>query len=289
MALLTGPTLISAAKKAAKKAGAPNEIALFEKPLQSLSYEGLADAVADMGFDGIEATVRNKGHIEPARAADELPQMVVALKDRGLKIQVLASSITSLDQPHTETVLRTAKSLGIRRYRLNGIHYDLKRPILSQLNDYKTKWRELAAFNRELGITGVYQNHAGSKNVGGPIWDLHYLLEGIEPTDLGVAYDIRHAMVEGSSAWPVSFQLIRPHVQAVYVKDFIFQGGRAVNVPMGEGLCGKKFYDVLKQSKYTGPISLHVPHVRASKPADARKAVPAIAKDLAVLKEFLAH
>ncbi|MFT4692461.1 MAG: hypothetical protein ACI9OD_004695, partial [Limisphaerales bacterium] len=53
MALLTGPTLISAAKKA----GAPNEIALFEKPLQSLSYEGLADAVADMGFDGIEATV----------------------------------------------------------------------------------------------------------------------------------------------------------------------------------------------------------------------------------------
>ncbi|MFT6619828.1 MAG: hypothetical protein ACJASX_002733, partial [Limisphaerales bacterium] len=57
MALLTGPTLISAAKKAAKKAGAPNEIALFEKPLQSLSYEGLADAVADMGFDGIEATV----------------------------------------------------------------------------------------------------------------------------------------------------------------------------------------------------------------------------------------
>jgi sugar phosphate isomerase/epimerase len=283
MALLAGPSVVSAAKKRPVR----NEIALFEKPLQSLPYDELADVVAKMGFDGIEAAVRKKGHIEPEHAVDELPKLVAALKARGLKIQVMATSITSVDEQHSEAVLRTAKRLGIERYRLSGIHYDLKKPILSQLDDYRTKWRELAAFNRELGIAGVYQNHAGSKNVGGPIWDLRYLLEGIEPTDLGVAYDIRHAMVEGSSAWPVSFQLIRPHVQAVYVKDFVFQDGRAVNVPMGDGLVGKKFYDVLRTSDYTGPISLHVPHVRGGSPTDARRAVPAISKDLATLKKFL--
>ena len=55
----------------AAQAGEP--IAIFEKVFEALDYRELADAVAKTGADGIEATIRPRGHIEPAAAAEELP------------------------------------------------------------------------------------------------------------------------------------------------------------------------------------------------------------------------
>lgn len=263
-------------------------IALFEKTLQFLPYPELAEMLAEIGFDGIEATVRNKGHIEPARAVDELPACVAALKKHGLTIPVMATSISRADQAHAEATLRTAAKLGIKTYRMAGRGYDPKKPIRAQLDELKPVWRDLADLNKELGITGVYQNHAGSRNIGGPIWDLHYLLEDISPDQLGVAYDIRHAMVEGSSAWPITLRLIQPWVRAYYVKDFKFVGARPQNVPMGEGIVAKTFYAGLKKNPSALPISLHTPHIRGSKRETLKTTVAAISRDLKVLKSLLA-
>ncbi len=265
-----------------------NPIAFFEKPLQSLSADELADTLAEIGFDGVEATIRKGGRVEPERAADELPAYVAALASRNLRILVMATSITRADQPHAEATLRAAAKLGVKTYRLAGLRYDLKKPIRAQLDALKPQLRELAALNRELGVTAVYQNHAGSSNVGGPIWDLDHLMDGFDPKEIAVAYDIRHAMVEGSSAWPVSFQMIRPRIRAVYVKDFVFEKGRAKNVPMGEGHVGNKFYDVLKRSGYTGPISIHSPYIRAKNRKEALAARDAIRRDLEHLRRQLA-
>ncbi len=280
-------TFPDAARSATRPAQTANPIAFFEKTFQALSANELADALADIGFDGVEATVRPGGRIEPARAADELPGYVAALARRSLKILVMATGIDRVDQPHAEATLRAAAKLGVRLYRLGGLSYDLKRPIRPQLEAFKPQLLELAALNRELGLTAVYQNHAGAAHVGGPIWDLEMLLEEFDPREIAVAYDIRHAMVEGSSAWPVSFQLIRPRIQAVYVKDFVFEIGRAKNVPMGEGHVGDKFYKTLKQSGYTGPISIHSPYVRAKTREEALAARDAVNRDFEHLKRQL--
>jgi hypothetical protein len=104
-----------------------NKFCCFTKPFQSLTYDELADRMAEVGFDGIEATIRDGGHIEPAQVEDELPKMVEALKKRGLEITVMASSIHRTDEPHAETTLRTAAALGIRRYRMKYFQYDPKR------------------------------------------------------------------------------------------------------------------------------------------------------------------
>lgn len=262
-------------------------IALFEKTLQFLPYPELAEILADLGFGGIEATVRNKGHIEPAHAVDKLPACVAALKKHGLTIPVMATSISRADQKHTETTLRAAAKLGIKTYRLAGQGYDAKKPILRQLDEIKRAWHDLAAMNKELGITGIYQNHAGSRNIGGQIWDLHHLLKDINPNQLGVAYDIRHAMVEGSSAWPISLRLIKPWIRAWYVKDFKFVGAKAQNVPMGEGIVAKSFYSGLQKDPGALPISLHTPHIRGSKPETIKTTIAAIRRDLKVLKSLL--
>mgnify|MGYP002525479526 CR=1 FL=1 len=115
-----------------------------------------------MGFDGIEAAVREGGHVLPEHAEEELPRLVEALKKNGLAVTIMASSINSVRQPLTEKVLRTAAGLGIKRYRLAYLRYDLAKPIRPQIASHRAQLKDLAEMNRDLGISGVYQNHAGA-------------------------------------------------------------------------------------------------------------------------------
>ncbi|MDG1893294.1 MAG: sugar phosphate isomerase/epimerase [Fuerstiella sp.] len=249
--------LTSPAWGRANKSQNKYEICVFTKPFQTLSYDELAEQTAELGFDGIEAPIRDGGHIEPAAVPAELPKMMEALRKRNLKMTVMTSSINDPADPLTETILRTAAGLGIRHYRMKYFKYDESRPIPGQITEWKKKLIDLAAMNREIGITAVYQNHAGRNYFGASLWDLHRGLDGIDPTHVGVAYDIRHATAEGGMSWPVTFQLIRPHIQVVYVKDFVWHERKPGNVPLGQGRIDPAFFSMLAKSGYTGPISLH--------------------------------
>ncbi len=144
----------------------------LHKPFNSLTFDELADRIAELGFDGIEsAHFVPGGHIEPEAVPDELPKLVEALKKRGLEITVITSDVNGPNDPVNERVLRTAASLGVRRYRMRYFKYDMKKPILQQLDNWRPQVRELAALNAELGITAVYQNHAGRNYCGAPLWD----------------------------------------------------------------------------------------------------------------------
>src|SRR5262245_36164496 len=72
--------------QAAQGKTGPWKFCAFEKPLQFLNYDELAEVLAELGFDGIEATVRPGGHVLPERVEDDLPRFVEALKKRGLEI-----------------------------------------------------------------------------------------------------------------------------------------------------------------------------------------------------------
>ena len=143
-----------------------NSLCAFVKFLQTMDNDTLSRTIAEMGFDGIEATVRGKGQVLPERVVDELPKLVESLARHHLEITVMASDVNRVDQPHTEKVLRTAASLGVKKYRMAYYRYDADRPIIAQLDSFKPALLELAALNRELGMTAVYQNHAGNRTVG---------------------------------------------------------------------------------------------------------------------------
>jgi sugar phosphate isomerase/epimerase len=267
---------------------APNAICCFEKPLQWMDFEQLADTVAAAGYDGIEATVRDGGHVAPQRVEDDLPKMVAALKQRDLKIHVLASSINDANDALSEKVLRTAARLGVPRYRLKYYKYDLRRPVLDQAKQFASRLRELATLNAAVGIQGVYQNHSGRDYFGAPVWDLALALQEIDPQHLGVAFDIRHATVEGGTCWPIHFNLVRPRIGIVYVKDYLWKGRRAENVPLGQGQVDPQFFRLLKGSGYDGPISVHVEYHEAKEAAkDPEPVVKAIRDDLTTLRRWL--
>lgn len=262
-------------------------ICVFTKPFNSLSFDQLAEGMKAIGADGIEAPIRKGGHIEPREVEDRLPLLVEALRKRGLEITVLTSDINDPRDPLTYKVLRTAARLGIKRYRMQYFTYDLTKSIEKQIQEWKPQIKDLAAMNRELGIRAVYQNHAGEKLLGAAIWDLRLLLEGIPIEEIGVAYDIRHATVEGGMSWPITFQMIRPHLDTVYVKDFRWVNGKPENVPLGEGQVSPKFFEMLAETGFRGPISLHEEYLDHRKPELVPKHLEAIKADLSTLNQWL--
>ena len=167
--------------------------------------------------------------------------------------------------------------------------YKSGKSITQQIDNWRSQLKDLSAMNKEIGIMGLYQNHAGKDTFGAPIWDLHRALDGIDSTEIGVAYDIRHATAEGGMSWPLGFRLILPHIQTVYVKDFIWDDDevKPKNVPLGQGRIDKKFFRMLADANFSGPISLHEEYLDHRKPELVPQHWDAIAEDLKTLKSWL--
>jgi sugar phosphate isomerase/epimerase len=233
----------------------------FTKVLQDLSYEKTAETAVEIGWDGIECPVRPKGHVLPERVDEDLPRMMEALQAKKLENLVLATDIKGADEPLTEKVLRAAVKAGVRLYRLGGLKYKEGVPIPRQLDEFRARFKELAALNKELGVTGLYQNHSGNGYVGASIWDIHEMLKDFDPRQLGVHFDIGHATVESGLSWPTAFALVKDRVGAVIVKDFYWkhapgEGGKTQWCGIGQGSVNPKFFDLLRASGFRGPITM---------------------------------
>lgn len=259
-------------------------ICVFEKYLQSLSVDELAEVVAELGFTGIEATVRRGGRIKPERAHEELPQLIEALDKHQLEVTIMTTDVVRADDPASRRLLEIAAKLGIKRYRLGYHHYNPARNISAQLDELKPIFADLAAMNQQLGITGLYQNHAGMNCVGASLWDLQQLLEPTSAKHLAVAFDIRHAMVESGQSWEIAYRLIQPHISAVYVKDYAWQGRKDTHVPLGKNI-DPRFFELLRQDNFSGPYSLHVEYGDRAK---TKEHLANLRTDLAQLRQWLA-
>ncbi|MEO9003381.1 MAG: TIM barrel protein [Ginsengibacter sp.] len=129
------------------------------------------------------------------------------------------------------------------------------------LNEHKKTMEKLEKVNRKYNIHGEYQNHSGTR-VGGPLWDVYWILKECDPAYIGSQYDIRHATVEGGNSWPVGMKLLAPWIKTTDIKDFIWKNEngkwRVVDVPLGEGQVDFDAYlkEYTKLS-ISGPVSMH--------------------------------
>lgn len=261
----------------------------FTKPFQKLSFDDTADVIAEVGYDGIELPLRKGGQILPERVEEDLPKMVEALKKRGKVVGHITTDIYAVDTPHAEKVLRTAKALGITKYRTGTKKYDLGKPIQPQLDALKPVLKDLAAMNKEIGVTGGIQNHSGSDYIGSPVWDIYELVRGLDPAHVGIHFDIAHATVEGGNSWQVQARLLQPWFGSVYVKDAAWERGPKGGFvtkwgPLGNGVVrGEAFFKWLKSSGYAAPICQHCEYLTGATAEDRAQ----MKKDLAVLRGWL--
>jgi len=91
---------------------------VFSKHLQWLDYRGMSETAAEIGFDGVDLTVRPGGHVSPDRVEEDLPKAVEAARRAGIKVDMMTTAITDPRDPLTKAILKTAGRLGVRYYRM---------------------------------------------------------------------------------------------------------------------------------------------------------------------------
>ena len=238
-----------------------HEICLFSKHLQYLDFREMSDILARIGFDGIDLTVRPGGHIEPENVERDLPLAVRAAESAGLKIPMMTTGITDPDDRVSLRVLQVAAEHGVRYYRMGSMGYDPDTSTEDNLNRFREVFGKFEAINRRYGIHGDYQNHWG-RNFGAPVWDLYYVLNGLDAQWIGCQYDIRHAVVEGGGSWLLGFNAIAPYISSIVMKDFVWAENNGEwaprSVPLGTGMVDfERYLGEFKRLENTGPVSLH--------------------------------
>jgi sugar phosphate isomerase/epimerase len=240
-------------------------INVFSKNLHWLDYNGMASFAAELGFDGVDITVRPEGHVEPGRVADDLPRAVEAVKKAGLQVHMIVTAITKAEDRFTEPILKAAGSLGIGYYRMGWINYDDAKSMDDNLTYFKSQMSAFNELNKKYKIRGDYQNHSGV-SFGSPVWDLWLVLKEMDPEWIGSQFDVMHAQVEGGNTWPLGLKLLKDYVKTIDIKDFIWVkkdagvsgGWKTEVVPIGEGMIDyKKYLGLLKGYGLTGPFSMH--------------------------------
>ena len=264
-AILAGGAALLANSAAAKD---KQKVALFSKHLHFLQGEELAKAVAELGYEALDITVRANGHIEPARVRQDLPPLVAILRKHAIEVPMVTTDIVDPDTPHAEDILKTIADLGIRYYRFvptGGYKYVLGKPYDAQLAAFQPRLAKLAALNAKYQVCAMYHTHSGRFAVGASFWDLHILMKDIDPKLVGVNFDIGHATVEGGlGGWINNFQISIPHLRGVAVKDFSW-GKDARGVwqpqwqPLGQGMVKlDEFFGMLSAANFAGPLQLHI-------------------------------
>jgi L-ribulose-5-phosphate 3-epimerase len=238
------------------------KIHIFSKHLQFLNYHEMAEAAAEMGFDGIDLTVRPNGHVLPERVESDLPKAIEAMRKVGLVPLLMTTAVQDADNNTDKKVLEVAVKLGIKYYRMIGYSYPEEKSIPESLQHFQQKIKDLSYLNRELGLTGCYQNHAGN-GVGSAIWELWELLRNADKQYMGLQYDIRHAVVEGGLSWQNGLRLVQPQIKTLAIKDFIWEKNNGEwntqNTPVGEGMVDfKTYFKLLKQYQVNAPVTLHL-------------------------------
>lgn len=266
-------------------AGAKPPICIFSKHMAQFDYDELGKNAKQIGFDGVDLTVRAKGHVLPENATADLPRAYDAIRKHGLSVPMITTNILRADEPTTRPILRAAGALKIPYWKIGYYRYDLAN-VEASLEQTRAWIRDLAALSKEYGVVAGIHNHSGD-NVGSPIWDTRYIFQDLDPKWIGYYFDPAHATVEGGlGGWRISQALVARRLKMVALKDFYWEksGGKWTVrwCPIGQGMVDwPKVFSGFAATGFSGPFTLHVEY-------DPKDELAAIAQDFEFVKKQVA-
>ncbi len=268
-------------------------IVVFSKVYREakLSLEDSVDLTAEVGLDGLDCPVRPNEQVLPERVKDDLPRYVELLRKRNLQMPLLTTAIFSPQSPYTNDILSTAKRLGIRYYRVGFLKPEKGVTMEQTIVKTRAQFKELAAMNKDLGLCALAQNHSPGRPsgyLGGDLNDMFELVKDFDPAQLGIAFDLGHAILVHGDEWSLHFEKLKPYIWIAYIKDA--KRGKGF-VRFGEGEFSQTdYFKRLKAMGYSAPFSLHIeyPWVKPGEEKTRAALAPALKDSLRVLKGWLA-
>jgi sugar phosphate isomerase/epimerase len=267
-------------------------ICFFSKHLPELGWAELGRAVKAAGFDGVDLTVRAKGHVLPERAAGDLPRAIDAIKAQGVAVPMVTTELTSASDPTAKPLLQAAAKSGVRFFKTGYWRYSGSSDVRAQLAATGTALDGLAALARDCGIELGFHNHTAY--IGAALWDIAPAMDRLDPKWAGYYFDPRHAVAEGGGgAWKAATHLVAPRMKMMALKDFFWEktakGWMIRDCPMGKGAVDWAWVgQTVREAKFQGPISLHFEYeIPGSTPVEQTKnTLAAAVEDLAFARKF---
>ncbi len=222
----------AASQPSAAMGAKPLKVDAYSRHLQWLrTPDDVAQAVIEMGYDGLDITVRPyPGHVDPTKVAQDLPPFVNAIRKHGIQVSTITCPITDADSPNAEQILQTASSLGITHYWWGTFRYDTSKPVMEQLDALKPRVEKLAALNAKYKMKAMYHTYEGDMTVGAAIWDFLYVLKNFDPAHVSFHYDVGHMVVAGgNNTWALNLRAAGPYVGGVSAKDYVLESNLGIS------------------------------------------------------------
>ncbi len=256
-------------------------VCIFSKHLAQLDWAALGAKAREMGFDGIDLTVRPKGHVLPERVAEDLPRALEAIRKAGSDVLMVTTDLKSAADAAAEPTFAAMRGLGLKLYKVGYWRYSARERIEQTLERCRADFKALVELGARYGVVAGLHNHSG-EYVGCAVWDFRELLKGAAAAQAGYYFDPGHATVEGGAfGWRASLDLAVSRLKMSAIKDFYWEKRdgrwRMAWCPLGQGMVNwPEIFKAYAKAGYSGPLSLHVEYGKDD-PGD-------IARDLAYMK-----
>ncbi len=244
MALLSG-----AAALKLRAAPALPSLCLFSQILSRITYTDLGEIVKQIGFDGVDLTIRPGGHVEPRLSSVDLVRAFESVRGAGLECPLITTALTSPMDPGALAVLAISGRTQIPLFRTGN--------WMPENVNYRRDIAGLVSIGSRYGIAMALHNYTG-ENAGEAPWDVAQALAPLDPKWAGAFFDPIH----GRARWEEALLPLLPRLKAVAVKDFqLTKSGesKAAPCPLGEGVVDwPHFFGMLAQAGFAGPLSLRI-------------------------------
>jgi sugar phosphate isomerase/epimerase len=276
------------------------KLMMFSKHLQSLSLQNAGRAVRDLGFDGLDLTVRPGGFIEPQRAAAELTPVVRMLRDIGLEVPLATTAITAAEDEGARDVIESAHYAGISEIKLGYVRYGEFGTLQRTLDKAAHDLDGVENLARANGVRANLHIHSGPYITCNPafVW---WLIKDRDPAAIGAYIDPGHMTVEGGvDAWRSGIDLLGQRITLVAVKDMAWERvedsttatvrWRTRMVPLREGVVRwPEVFQCLRHLGFDGWLSVHSEYMGGHSWRDltVHELLEQTAQDLAYLREAM--
>lgn len=240
----------------------------FSQNMAKVPYAELGVVAREIGYEGIDLTVMEGGHVNPHITNVDLVRAIESVRGPGLEVPMITTTLTTINDPTAYAILAITGRTQVHLYRLGFWPYGFNRnstpsDIPRRLAQVRSDLNGLVAYGRSAQMTAMFPNRAGAF-VGEALWDAQTVIADIDPQWIGYYFDPSQATAEGGVAgWEIALRLALPRLKAVAVQDFTWmKSGNSWKMqmcPMGEGVVDwALFFDTLAQAKYSGPLSVHM-------------------------------
>lgn len=276
------------------------KLVMFSKMLQEFSVADAGDIIKDLGFDGVDLTVRPGGHVLPEKVKDDLEPAIETLRDKGLSVPMISTGLTSADDPAAEPTFEVAAACGVEALKLGYWKTGEFGTFKQKLEEVKKDLVGLATLAAKFGISANIHVHSGDfMSACAPV--VYMLIEPYEPQLIGAYADFCHMGAEGSrGGWKQGLDLLGERINLVGVKNAgLFQRTDDQGnvrwelklLPVWEGITPfPTAFGYLKQLGFDGTCSFHSEYQGSSswKDLTTPELIEQTRKDLEYVKGVLA-